>query len=93
MSAGGGIATYADLARTTGGMVLCNAMERESLEHVGGELAPWDEVFQWYVVADPSFLLAHTDEAVFYHPRLGLYVWAVTFLGISWEFAPAPGIR
>ena len=93
MSAGGDIATYADLARTFGVMVLCNAMADEPLEHVGGELAPWDEVFQWYVVEDPSFLLARTDEAVFFHPRLGLHVWAVTHFGTAWKLVPAPEIR
>lgn len=74
-------------------MALCNAMGREPPEHIGGEFAPRDEVFRWYVVKDPSFLLAHTDEAVFRHPRLGLYVWAVTLLEVSWKMVPAQEIH
>ena len=67
-----GIGTYADLAETCGGMVLANEMGKRPLELVNGELLPWDEVFQWYVVQDPSFIMAHTDEPMFYDEELGL---------------------
>ena len=33
---------------------------------------------RWYIVQDPSFLMEHTDEPVFYDAELGLYVWGIT---------------
>ena len=70
-----GIKTYADLAETCRGMVLANEIASRPLEPVSGDWAPWDEIFQWYIVQDPSFLMEHTDEPVFYDAELGLYVW------------------
>ena len=61
-----GIKTYADLAETCGGMVLANEMGGRPMELASGDLLPWDEVFQWYIVQDPSFLMEHTDEPVFH---------------------------
>lgn len=88
-----GIETYADLAETCCGMVLANEMGNRPLELESGELLPWDEVFQWYIVQDPSFLMEHTDEPVFYDGELGLYVWGVTTFGTSWSILPAPEIH
>ena len=53
-----GIETYADLAKTCQGIVLANEMASRPLEPVSGNWAPWDEVFQWYIVQDPSFLIS-----------------------------------
>ena len=52
-----GIRTYADLAETCRGMVLANEIASRPLEPVSGDWAPWDEIFQWYIVQDPSFLM------------------------------------
>ena len=35
------------------------------MELASGDLLPWDEVFQWYIVQEPSFLMEHTNEPVF----------------------------
>ena len=70
-----GIKTYADLAETCGGMVLANEIASRPLEPVSGDWAPWDEIFQWYIVQDPSFIMEHTDEPVFHDEELDLYVW------------------
>ena len=48
-----GIKTYADLAETCGGMVLANEIASRPLEPVSGDWAPWEEIFQWYIVQDP----------------------------------------
>ena len=64
------IKTYADLARTAGDMVLANEMAKRPLELVSGDCAPWDEVFQWYIISDPSFIMEHTDELVFHNEEL-----------------------
>lgn len=49
-----GIKTYADLAETCGGMVLANEMAYRPMELMSGNWAPWEEIFQWYIVQDPS---------------------------------------
>lgn len=48
---GYGIETYADLAKTVGGMVLANEMAHRPLELVSGDFTPWDEIFQWYIIS------------------------------------------
>ena len=88
-----GIRTYADLAETCCGMVLANEIASRPLEPVSGDWAPWDEIFQWYIVQDPSFLMEHTDEPVFHDAELGLYVWGITHFGTSWDYVPAPAIH
>lgn len=88
-----GIETYADLAETCGGMVLANEMGGRPMELASGDLLPWDEVFQWYIVQDPSFLMEHTDEPVFHDGELDLYVWAITHFGTAWDYVPAPEIH
>lgn len=87
------IKTYADLARTAGDMVLANEMAKRPLELVSGDCAPWDEVFQWYIISDPSFIMEHTDELVFHDEELDLYILGVTPFGTSWDYVPAPDIR
>ena len=64
-----GIKTYADLAETCGGMVLANEIANRPLELVSGDWAPWEEIFQWYIIQDPSFVMEHTDEPVFHAQR------------------------
>ena len=67
-----GIKTYADLAETCGNMVLANEMAKRPLELVSGDWAPWEEIFQWYIIQDPSFVMGHTGEPVFYDEELDL---------------------
>lgn len=88
-----GIKTYTDLANTVGGMVLANEICNRELELVSGECDPFDEVFQWYIISDPDFLMEHTDELVFHDGELGLYVWGVTHFGTAWDYVPAPAIH
>lgn len=93
-----GIKTYADLAETCGGMVLANEIANRPLEPVSGDWAPWEEIFQWYIVQDfqwyivqdPSFIMEHTDEPVFHDEELDLYVLGVNHLGTAWRLVPAP---
>lgn len=90
---GYGIETYADLAKTVGGMVLANEMAHRPLELVSGDFAPWDEIFQWYIISYPDFLMEHTDEPVFHDKELDLYVWGITHFGTGWDCVPAPEIH
>ena len=85
-----GIKTYADLAETCGDMVLANKMGKRPLELVSGDWAPWEEIFQWYIIQDPSFVMEHTGEPVFYDEELDLYVLGVNHLDTAWQLVPAP---
>lgn len=87
------IKTYADLARTCNGLILCNAMGEHEMTLINGELTPWDEVFQWYIVNDADFLLHHTDELVFHYEPHDLTVWGVTHFGTDWNYVPAPKLH
>ena len=85
------IKTYEDLARQVGGMVLANEIAKRPFEPVGGS---WeDEIYQFYIVSDPSFLLEHTDEPVFYDSELDLYIWGITHFGTAWDYVPAPELH
>ena len=88
-----GIKTYADLARTCCGMILANQIANRPLELISGEFDKNDEIFQWYIVQNPDFLMEHTNELVFYDTELDLYIWGITHFGTSWDYVPAPEIR
>lgn len=59
----------------------------------GGLQPPWDEVFQWYIISDPSFAMEHSDELIFYDEELDLYLLAVTHFGTAWDCVPAPELH
>lgn len=88
-----GIKTYADLARTCCSMVLANQMANRPLELISGDLSDDEEIFQWYIIQNPDFLMEHTDELIFYDEELDLYVWGITHFGTSWDYVPAPDIH
>ena len=48
------------------------------------------EIFQWYIIQDPSFVMGPTGEPVFYDEELDLYVLGVNHLGTAWRLVPAP---
>lgn len=52
------IKTYEDLSRQVGGMVLANETASRPLKLVNGDLE--DDIFQYYIIQDPDFLLEHT---------------------------------
>ncbi|KAA9247458.1 hypothetical protein SABVI_1307 [Streptococcus anginosus] len=85
------IKTYEDLARQVGGMVLANEIAKRPLELINGDLD--DEIYQFYIIQDPSFLIEHTDEIVFYDDALDLYVWGITHFGTAWSGVPVPKLH
>lgn len=85
------IKTYEDLAKQVGGMVLANEIANRPLELINGDLD--DEIFQFYIISAPDFLLEHTDEVVFQDPELDLYVWGITHFGTAWDYVPAPELH
>lgn len=46
------------------------------------------EVFQWYIVSDggAELLQSWTDEILYYHENLDIYLWGVTHWGTSWDY-------
>lgn len=46
------------------------------------------EVYQYYIITDAGaeFLQEYTDEIVYYHNDLDMYVWGITHFGTSWDY-------
>ena len=87
------IRTYADFAEQLGDLVLCNEMGSRPLILENGDWDDGDEIFQWYIVSNPTFALQHTDELMFYDDELDLHVLGVTHWGTAWDYVSAPDIR
>ena len=45
------------------------------------------EVFQWFIVSDngAQMIQDYTDEILYYHTELDIYLWGVTHWGTSWD--------
>lgn len=85
------IKTYEDLSRHGGGIVLANEIASRPLELINGDLE--DEIFQFYIIQDPDFLIEHTDEIVFHDEELDLYIWGIDHFGTAWSGVPAPELH
>ena len=91
-----GYLDYRTLSKIVGDCVLNNnIMSHENYyewELVnGGELDEEDdyyEIYQYYIISDmgASFLEEYTDEIVYYHEGLDMYVWGITHFGTSWDY-------
>ena len=48
----------------------------------------WYEVYQYYIISDYGYgvLKDYTDEIVYYHEGIDMYVWGVTHFGTSWDY-------
>jgi hypothetical protein len=46
------------------------------------------EVYQYYMITESGarFLEEYTDEIVYYHPDLNMYLWGITHFGTSWDY-------
>ena len=88
------IKTYKDfLDFTNGDIILCNNIEKDysklELEN-GSEYDNNDnyiDIYQYYIISDDmaGFIKQFTDEILFYHTELDIYVWAITHYGTSWD--------
>ena len=85
------IKTYEDLSRQVGGMVLANEIASRLLELINGDLN--NEIFQYFIISDPDFLLEHTDEMVFHDEKLDLYIWGIDHFGTAWSGVPVPELH
>ena len=48
----------------------------------------FEEVYQYYIITDSGaqFLQDYTDEIVYYHSELDMYIWGITHFGTSWDY-------
>lgn len=48
----------------------------------------YTEVFQWFIVSDngAQMIQDYTDEILYYHEELDIYLWGVTHWGTSWNY-------
>jgi hypothetical protein len=91
-----GYLDYHTLSKIVGDMVLINYM-MQYMGSLGWELVSGNdideegeyyEIYQWYVIAEhgAQFLEEHTDEIVYYHEEMDMYVWGITHFGTSWDY-------
>ena len=48
----------------------------------------YTEVYQWFIVSDngAQMIQDYTDEILYYHEELNVYLWGVTHFGTSWDY-------
>ena len=48
----------------------------------------YTEVFQWFIVSDNGarMIQDYTDEILYYHEELDIYLWGVTHYGTGWDY-------
>lgn len=87
--------SYKNLFYNDEGLILCNniASDYEDLELVGGEdyddeSGEYAEIYQYYIIDDDTArrLIDDTNEIVYYHNRLDIYILGVTHCGTSWGY-------
>lgn len=90
-----GYLDYRTLSQIVGDSVLNNAIvpyigqyEWELVNGCEEDEDGWYEVYQYYIISDSGFrfLEEYTDEIVYYHEELDMYVWGITHLGTSWDY-------
>ncbi len=91
-----GYLDYYTLSEIVGDMVLNNDIFMhagyENWELVSGEEESDDgdyyEVYQYYIITDSGARMLEelTDELVYYHSGLDMYLWGITHFGTSWDY-------
>lgn len=91
-----GYLDYYTLSEIVGDCILSNYM-MQYMGSLGWELVNGDdideegeyqEIYQWYIITESGarFLEEHTDEIVYYHEEMDMYVWGITHFGTSWDY-------
>lgn len=91
-----GYLDYYTLSQIVGDSVLNNSIFMyagyENWELTNGieenEYGDYLEVYQYYIISDSGarFLEEYTDEIVYYHQQLDMYLWGITHFGTSWDY-------
>lgn len=52
------------------------------------EIIEEPEVYQWYIVSSSGaeMIQEYTDEILYYHEELDMYLWGVTHWGTAWDY-------
>lgn len=89
---------YATFAKAFDAVLNNNIMEKgwnigSGWELVNGsdydeETEEEQEVFQWFIVSDngAQMIQDYTDEILYYHEELDIYLWGVTHWDTSWDY-------
>ena len=84
------VLSYRNLFYNDDSLILCNniANDWEYLELVNGFDDCNEEIFQHYIIDDSTArrLIDSTDEIIYYHNKLDVYVLGVTHYGTSWNY-------
>lgn len=91
-----GYLDYLTLSKIVGDCVLNNNIfeyagyENWALEsgEEENEYGDYLEVYQYYIITGygAQFLEDYTDEIVYYHEPLDMYLWGITHYGTSWDY-------
>ena len=85
-----GYLDYQTLAKIVGNMVLNNNI----MSYTGYD---WDlvagddegsEVYQYYIITETGYSMLDylTDELVYYHEELDMFLWGITHFGTGWDY-------
>ena len=87
--------SYANLFYNDDSLILCNniANDYEELELVNGtdyneEDDYYEDIYQYYIISDSlaNRLIEYTNEIIYYHNKLDIYILGVTHFGTSWDY-------
>ena len=87
-----GYLDYLTLSKIVGDCILNNNILQETgyenWELVSGFEGEYEEVYQYYIISDHGYrmLEEYTNEIVYYHEGLDMYVWGITHFGTSWDY-------
>ena len=80
--------SYHNLFYNDDSLILCNniANDWEYLELQNGY--DDEDIYQYYIINDSlaNRLMQYTDEIIYYHNKLDIYILGVTHFGTSWDY-------
>jgi len=80
--------SYKNLFYNDDALILCNNIgnEWEDLTQENGD--EWEDIYQYYIIDDETArrLIENTNEIIFYHNKLDIYILGVTHYGTGWSY-------
>lgn len=83
--------SYKNLFYNDDALILCNniANDWEDLEQQNGfDDEEYQDIYQYYIIDDETArrLIENTNEIIFYHNKLDIYILGVTHYGTGWSY-------